>query len=428
MKVLFTTQPGVGHLYPMIPMGKALEQAGHEVQVACSKSFVPRVERAGLKAFAAGLDWLEASPEIAFPEVVDMSPQTLEVFLTEVFVDTTANYMTHDLLDFCKEWQPDVIVRDAFEYGGCIVGECLDIPHVAVDMDLYIPNHVAKKGMESQLAYLRSAYGLSPYPAMDMLTRYLYFSYIPPSYQFPDYGLPATAQTLRPAFLEATGNEVLPDWVTNLPEQPTVYATMGTTYNQVPEIFKLIIEGLGGEALNLIITVGHSQDPTQFGTLPDNVHVEQFIPQAALMPLCNLTIANGGVGTTMITLSHGLPILVIPLTGHLLLHAMRVKELGVGQSLKLPAGLYDEDDDDFDLDEDSHVKEQEQALAYDQSLELSPEAVRDTVYNLLTDSSYLNAAQRIQLEIKALPSSARAVELLEQLATDRVPIKFTKLK
>lgn len=419
MKILFTTQPGVGHIIPMVPVAQALQAAGHEVRVACAESFMPRVERAGLTAVAAGFDWSESEPERDFPEVADMTPHQRELFFTDMFVDTSANYMSHDLLELCQTWRPDIIVRDAFEYGGCIAAELLGIPHAAIDMELYVPNHVVKESMEPPLAYLRSAYGLPPHPALEMLARYLYLSYIPPSYQFPDYHLPPTACVLRPSFLDATGDEQLPAWIDRLADQPTVYASMGTSFNNVPHIFRTIIDGLRHEPINLIITVGSTQDPAQFGPLPDNIYVEQFIPQAALMPYCDLAITNGGVGTSLIALSHGLPLLIIPLGGHLHLHGLRCRDLGVGRMLKF-AGVLSQEDDLYSVEaEQNHIKRQAAALQQDPTPELTPEHVREAVYALLNDPAPRQAAQRLQQELAALPGTEMAVRLIEQLATNK---------
>ncbi|MCZ7667517.1 MAG: hypothetical protein M5U34_10040 [Chloroflexi bacterium] len=81
MKFLFTTQPGFGHLLPLIPLAQALEQMGHEVLVACAASFLPQVAQAGLEGRAAGLDWLESNPEIAFPEAEGLTTSEREIFL-----------------------------------------------------------------------------------------------------------------------------------------------------------------------------------------------------------------------------------------------------------------------------------------------------------------------------------------------------------
>lgn len=418
MRVLITLQPGSGHFNPLAPIGQALQAEGHEVLVACSQSFIPRVERENLPVVAAGVDWLENEPELAFPEVEDMTTIEKELFLVEIFTDITANHMAHDLMTIAKDWQPDIIVRDNFEYGACIVGEVLDIPHIPVDMELFIPHYVTKKGMESQLAYLRSAYNLPPYPAMEMLTRYGYISYIPPSYQIPEYAFPDNTINLRPDFLQAYGNDPLPSWFHQLPDQPNIYASMGTTFNRVPSIFKTIIDGLADLPLNLIITVGPNQDPQQFAPFPRNVHIERFIPQTALMPHTAGIICNGGVGTIMIALTAGIPIIVVPLSGHLRLHSQRCNQLNVGQSLKLPLSWYNIDSSDID-EEEHFAVQQAKSLAYDQSPLLTPENIRDAVTGLIDKPQYRQVAQTLQAEIESLPSANSIIPFLEQLATQK---------
>ncbi len=428
MKYLFTTQPGVGHLNPLVPIARGLAAEGHEVAVACAASFVPRVEAAGLRAIPAGVDWLQTAPEQAFPETEGMTPFQRELFLTDIFADTTALAMAGDLLELFESWRPDVVVRDAYEYGGCAVAERWDIPHAVVDVEFYVPPYVTRQGLEQPLSYLRSVCGLSPAPAMEMLERYLYLPCIPPSYQFPEYRLPEVTHALRPAYLDPSGSQTLPDWVHGLPDRPLVYATMGTTFNNVPMIFRQIIAGLAELPLNLIITVGRNQDPRQFDPLPANVHVEQFIPQAALMPHCQAVIANGGMGTNLIALSYGVPLLLIPLSGHLLLHSLRCRALGIGRTLKLPTALFEESEAELATLPDNYVTRQAWSLLQDDSPELTPESMAAAVMELVEEPEYRQAAQKMQVEMANLPGPDYAVRLLERLAVERAPIRGGSLE
>lgn len=417
MRVLMTTQPGLGHWHPLVPLAHALQRAGCEVAVACAQSFIPYVRASGVHAFAAGLDWLESDAETAFPEMKGMSFGEKDAYLFEIFADTTANQMTADVLELCKTWQPDVIVREQFEYGGCVAAECLGLPHVAVGMELFLPEVVTRQRLEQPLAYVRSAYGLPPYPAVEMLTRYLYLSHIPPSYNWQGISLPATVQAIQPAFFMQSGNETLPDWVLQLPARPTVYVSMGTVFNQVPEIFKIIIEGLGGESLNVIITVGRSMDPHQLGPTPANVHVAQYIPQTALMPYCQASITNGGAGTTLASLCSGVPVLIVPPAFSMTCHAMRCQALGVGAMLCPP---WYKSARDFIHDLNLYVPEtfaRSVSAAWFARLPalLSPQSVRETIWAMLTEPVYRQALQRLQAEIEALPTLDDAVELIGEL-------------
>jgi UDP:flavonoid glycosyltransferase YjiC (YdhE family) len=58
MRVLFTVQPAAGHLHPLVPVARALTDAGHDVAVCSAASFRPVVEALGLTHRPAGLDWL----------------------------------------------------------------------------------------------------------------------------------------------------------------------------------------------------------------------------------------------------------------------------------------------------------------------------------------------------------------------------------
>ena len=55
MRVLFVVTPGVGHLFPMVPLAWALRAAGHEVLIATTG--------AGLVAANAGLAVTDVAPD-----------------------------------------------------------------------------------------------------------------------------------------------------------------------------------------------------------------------------------------------------------------------------------------------------------------------------------------------------------------------------
>ena len=72
MRVLFTTLPGAGPLHPLVPLARALGEAGHEVAFATSRSYCPTVEGAGFRCFAAGYDWQVAEREPLYARVREL--------------------------------------------------------------------------------------------------------------------------------------------------------------------------------------------------------------------------------------------------------------------------------------------------------------------------------------------------------------------
>ena len=73
MRVLFVTQPGDGHLNPLVPVARALIDGGHEVRFATSGPFVADVERRGFDAVAVGPDFRWDAALDTWPEGANMS-------------------------------------------------------------------------------------------------------------------------------------------------------------------------------------------------------------------------------------------------------------------------------------------------------------------------------------------------------------------
>ena len=111
----------------------------------------------------------------------------------------------------------------------------------------------------------------------------------------------------------------------------TVYATLGTTFNLAPQIFQIILDSFENERVNLIMTVGRSMDPSQFGSQPKHIHIERYIPQSLLLPHCDAVIFHGGFNSLLSAIVHGLPVVVVPqAAGDHLPNGRRVQEMNAG--------------------------------------------------------------------------------------------------
>jgi UDP:flavonoid glycosyltransferase YjiC (YdhE family) len=389
MRALFTVRPGLGSLHPLVPIARATERAGHEVVFATARSFVSRVEQAGFRCIAAGLDSTDHDAESLVPQMRGLvGRERAALHWRHIFAEHAPAAMVPDLLELAREWRPEVIVRDDCEFGGCIAAERLDIPHAAVHTVAFRP-HLYEL-IRGPLDERRAEAGLPSDPEGAMPFRYLFLSPFPPSYLAPSVALPATTHRLRPVPFDQSGEEALPEWVDRLPDRPTVYLTLGTLFNHRSDIFRAFIEGLRDEPVNLIVTVGRDRDPAEFGPQPGHVRIERYIPQTLLFERCDLIITHGGSGTVMAALTHGLPMVIVPIAADQPENAERCAGLGVARAL-WPA-------------------------------DLTADAAREAVSAVLTDASYKDAAARLRAEIAGLPGPERAAELLEKLASERAPL------
>jgi UDP:flavonoid glycosyltransferase YjiC (YdhE family) len=395
MRALFTVQPAIGHLHPLIPVARALEGAGHEVAFCSSASFRPEVEAFGFDYFDAGLDWVTSDRNTwtPFPPMPAPGDPAFPAFVVTVFADITPQAMVPDVLAIAETWQPDLIVREVMEWSGSIVAELLDIPHASVGGNAYsgldspvvsyFPGN--RRFAAEPYARHRAAFGLPPDPEMQSSFRYLHMCFMPRRWDQPGLPAPAHTQYLRHVNVERPG-AALPDWVSELPDQPTVYAALGTIAHAMPGVFETILEGLREEDLNLVLAVG--QDPSAFGPQPPNVRIERHVPQTRLLTHCDVFISHGGFNSVKEALSIGVPLVVLPIMSDEPYSAERCAALGLGRAV----GPDDR----------------------------TAGAIREAVRSVLTDASYRGRAAQFRTEMLALPGPDRAVELLTSLTLDPV--------
>ena len=396
MKALFTVQPAIGHLHPLIPVARALEEAGHEVAFCSSAGFRGEIAKFSFECFPAGLDWVtsDRATWTHFPPMPPPPDPAFPEFVVTVFADITTGAMVPDVLAIAQEWRPDVIVREVMEWSGCLVGELLAIPHASVGGNAY-------SGVDSpEIKYFpgdrlfasepyarhRVEFGLPPDPQMTDVFKHLHLCPMPQRWDRPGLPAPANTHYVRHVSVVLPG-DVLPDWGVGLGERPIVYAALGTIAHAMPGIFELIIDALRDEDVELILAVG--QDPDAFGPQSRNVHIEHYVPQTQMLPYCDVFISHGGFNSVKESLSCGVPLVVLPIMSDEPYSAERCQALGLGRAVG-PA-------------------------------ERSAETVRDAVRAVLSDSSYRERAEEFRAEMEALPGAEQIVELLTSLTATHAP-------
>jgi UDP:flavonoid glycosyltransferase YjiC (YdhE family) len=397
MRVLFTTQPAASHWYQLVPLAQAMESAGHEVAFASTPGFCPTMEAERFQSFRAGADETEEEAQQIRDQVArskELPPQVPA--MRYGFAGIRADRMLPDLLDIIRDWHPHVVVREHTEFAGCVAAERAGIPHATYQ--LAAPARFFFRAVEEPLNRLLASVGLpggTPGEPAGTLYRYLMLYPRPASLWNPDVPVPDTMHAFRYTGFNQSGHEALPEWVGELEERPTVYATLGTTWNNRTDILSAILEGLREEPVNLILTVGRNRDPLEFGAQPAHVHIERYIPQDMLLPRCDLVVTHGGSGTMLDALSLGLPMVMVPISADQPVNAQLCADLGVARVVS-PEGRT------------------EQELAQE---------IRDATQAMLHDPAYRENAQRLQKEMEELPGLEYPVALLETLATKGIPLR-----
>ena len=95
-------------------------------------------------------------------------------------------------------------------------------------------------------------------------------------------------------------------------DEPVAYFTLGTVKNTETADFKVGLTALEAYDGVVIATTGRRLDPDELGSLPPNVIVEEFVPQADLLERVDLLVSHSGSGTMLGGLVHGVPQVALP--------------------------------------------------------------------------------------------------------------------
>jgi UDP:flavonoid glycosyltransferase YjiC (YdhE family) len=382
VRILFTFAGGRGHAEPLVPIARAAVATGHAVAFAGRSSVTANLAARGFTVFGDAGNIADPPPERK--PLLEVSAEREDLVLRYGFADRIARVRANGILALCAEYQPDVIVCDEIDFGSVIAAERLALPHATV-LVIAAGSFVRTEIVAEPLNALRREHGLPQDPALAMLSRSLVLSPFPVSFRDPAFPLPETAHSFRPGALDAEG--AVPESRLFLSgDAPTIYFTLGTVFNiESGDLFARVLAGLGELRVNVVVTVGPHIDPEELGPQPPNIRVEQYIPQALVLPSCDLVVSHGGSGSVIGALAHGLPSVVIPMGADQLLNAARGEALGVARVLD--------------------------------AVRATPESVRAAVSAILDDPSYRSAAGCIKNEIDRLPGPESSVPLLERCAT-----------
>lgn len=454
MRILFTCIPGLGHFNPMLPLAQALEKAGHVVAFATAPAFAETVRAAGAEHIAAGLDWDERRLVETVPELRNVSKILWgEWIMNRLFLDRSPRLMIPDLMRIVAEWRPDMIVSGSFEYGGPLVAEKLGLPYVNLSYTIRWNRWVLKFAVGRAMARLRREIGLPADPQLSAIGRHLDLCLSPPSWTYEkallrpklgevigarvwrsDLPLRQRLSGVRALLLQrlfdgavrageaqaAAGNSHFigevryrpeeapppPDWLQAMPDQPTVFVSLGTVLAaEYPGILDKILAALGDKPLNLVMTLGGTDDPARFGAQPGNVRIVRFMTQPelrALLPHVDLCINHAGYSSVMEALLRGIPLLLLPLVTDAPMNTQMC--LANGVTPEMPADVWGITP---------------MGLPFIRPDRLTPRIIADAAMEVLRNPAYREAARRMQRQLAERPGLDEAVRLIEGVMEER---------
>lgn len=407
MRVMFAVSSWPGHYYPMVPLGWALQSAGHDVRVACAPSQAEAVTRAGLTpvpildgmdlVFLTRVRYLMDAREGNWPypwrplhpvtgeEVSDLGEFSLEQYISDNTASTFGAMIRSftAVTRFAKSWQPGIVVHDPLSTEGQLAAAVTGVPAVthlwgptgtheppssAIQIVPEYPPGTFARWKISELGLKQVRHVIDPCPR----------ALAPPA------GL---ANRLPVRYVPYNGPGAAAGWAGQRPGKPRVCVVWGTSTTAMsgPGSFILpdVIRALAGLDAEIVVTAT-AADLDRAGELPDGVRAAERVPLNQLLPTCSAVVHHGGAGCLMTAISAGVPQLALTFAIEQALNGERLAATGAGAHLP------------------GH--------------QAGPGSVRAAVTDLLDKPSYLEAAGQLQESSRLRPTPAKLVGYLAGIA------------
>ncbi|KMS77314.1 hypothetical protein ACM01_01405 [Streptomyces viridochromogenes] len=412
MRVLFTTSDWGGHYFCMVPLGWALQAAGHEVRVACPPPQAAAVGRAGLTAVPVldGPDLTYYSRLVRYQEAVDgeskvpgppVHPVTGQLVsdlaefdcaaAMERFWQDTGRALTGSYdraVRFGRSFAPDIVVYDLMAPEGALVARLAGVPSVYHSAGLFgvaETEHVLEAGLEDPTGSF-ARHGAKPFHR-DQIEYVLDPS---PVQALPPHGR-ARRVPVRPIPYNGVG--IVPDWLLEPPAGRRVCVLWGVSatamYGPYVPALRHAVEAAVDTGSEVLLAATQEQ-VAALGPVSSRVRVLTGFPVDLLLPSCDALIHHGGANTVMNGFVAGAPQLCLDLSINSPVWRERVA--GSGAVVALPA------------------------------LAATREEIRAGLAAVLEDDTCHRAAGTVRAGLAAQPAPAELVGGLVELArTGRFP-------
>jgi MGT family glycosyltransferase len=378
--VLIVTWDGAGNLVSTLGIAQRLAHEGVDVRVLGHRSINERCGEHGwrFRPFRHTFDYDSTAP--LAPED-EMPTLAREVW----FSDNVAR----DVRDELEAEPADVLVADAMLIGALCAGEAAGVPTVALfhtAMALHRAGPMVDMMMTPMVPAvnaMRAELGLAPVDRISDIHDACAMSLVAAPQEFePDMPVPPNAVYVGPILdgppLSRASDELD---VRDGPE-PMVVVSLSTSYQDQADMLQRLADALGELPIRVMITTGPAVDPESVRAAA-NTRVARYVPHDRLLPHAALVVTHAGLGTVMSALSHGVPLLCFPMGRDQFFNAERVTALNAGRVL--------------DANADATL-------------------VRDTVMQLLSDSTTRDGAKRMARRIAEYRGAAELVDALPGLA------------
>jgi MGT family glycosyltransferase len=333
-----------GHLNPMMTLGRVLRRRGHRVSLAGLPESRPKAEAAELEFVALGEAEHKAGVLAAGKEKLGRLHGFAALRFTGEMLRLGAAITLRDAPDALRRAKVDGVLADQVSAGSA-VAEALGLPWavicnaLALHQEPAVPPpvtswplrkhwlyrirnrlgntilNVAAEPVRKEVNGFRIGHGLKPIRPADLDDDGLIqVAQQPGFFDFPRERLPEHFHFTGPWFEPDRDAAIRFPWE-RLDGRPLVYASLGTLQNRLHAIFAAIAAACANLDVQLVLSLGRPDAALESGIpAPPGAVIVPFAPQLELLRRAAAVITHAGLNTTLESLSHGVPMVAIPMT------------------------------------------------------------------------------------------------------------------
>ncbi|WP_158716970.1 nucleotide disphospho-sugar-binding domain-containing protein [Streptomyces rimosus] len=406
---MFVVSDYGGHYSSMVPLGWALQAAGHEVRLVCGPAHTTVAEFTGLPVESNGTDvdtftqarlgvWLAAksgAPQAPGLPLLDpftgarlADPGDFDWPAHEARYTAGAAAAARDrargVVGVARHWRPDLVVYDLFSPEGLLAAELTGVPSLC---QLWGPTGTDETGLGDAAPSpdipreVRERLGIDL--KADLLTGVIDPC---PAALSP----PSRAPRLPMRYVPYNGPGGAADAPPELSARPRICLIWSHSLTKVfgPASFVVpdVVRACADLDVELVLALNEG-DAAALGPVPATVRVLRNFPAHVLLPTCSAVVHHGGSGCLMTAMAVGVPQLALPLGP--VLESMAERLAGTGSGLVLPGST------------------------------ATVESIGSALVSLLNEPSHAEAARTLAEENAARPAPSRLVPDLVRLAETR---------
>lgn len=408
---LIVTWEGGGNVPPVLGVARRMIQRGHEVCVLSEPCLQNTIEAIGGKYIPFKKHFIRTDRTLDIIQDWNAGPMNLATF--DNVIVGPAKDVAAETMAAISATQADVVVADLMMIGSMIAAEAMGKPCVTLfHMPEYLPGPNRPpggfglnpgKGMIGRLRdrFLSSVFNRVTKPFLAEINRVRKLHDLAPMKSFADIYHQVDLRLLQtnklfdfpidppPSNVRYVG-PVLddPDWAGELPfalaentSNPLVVVSLSSTFQNQRQTLDNAILAMANLPVNGLVTLGPAMAKEVFNT-SSNVTVVPHVPHSKVFPHAKVVVTHAGHGTVMKALSHGLPLVCLPMGRDQTDNAARIAYHGAGVKLSAKA---------------------------------KPREIAQAIIQVLNNPEFARNAQRLQEEILKDMKANQAVFELENI-------------